>query len=361
MTFEQVKALAPKPRVSPAEILNGYPIPPLKRLEMISEDDFEELVQEWAYGYLKNEYVKVERFGGAGDKGRDVLCTKEDGGLVIYQCKHYGTKIAPSHIYLELGKLCYYTFEKVYKVPDKYYIVSSKGVGPSLKDLIAKPDDLKSKLIESWEAKCQKDITKKKDVKLISDFGKYVRQFDFSIVDDIEPIELINQHRKTWYHARRFGGGLTKTRELRDPTPSIEDRELPYTSQLFKIYCEETGKQIQGVNDLSEYKEYLEHFENQRRSFFSADSLEKFSRDNFPDVLTPPFIELLSDSLEIVKTNLNLNKNETGYNRLETSVQNLLANGFNSNALSDRITSLDKRGLGNYLANEDKVKWIIND
>ena len=53
-----------------------------------------------------------------------------------------------------------------------------------------------------------KKITKVEEVPLTGDFKIYVENFDFSIVDTINPGELISQYQQTIYFPFRFGGGL---------------------------------------------------------------------------------------------------------------------------------------------------------
>jgi hypothetical protein len=65
-------------RLSSAQILMGPQIPAIDRLQQMSEDDFEIMCLEWASGYLKTKYVKVRQYGGAGDKGRDIVAETSD-------------------------------------------------------------------------------------------------------------------------------------------------------------------------------------------------------------------------------------------------------------------------------------------
>lgn len=61
----------------------------------------------------------------------------------------------PTNYYLELGKLCYYTYKKEIPVPKKYFIIASNDVGTSLQDLIDNPSTLITKLIENWDTYCK--------------------------------------------------------------------------------------------------------------------------------------------------------------------------------------------------------------
>ena len=65
--------------ISNRQLLIGNYVPPIDRLKVMSADEFEELIEEWVYGYLMQKYEKVKkidkviRLAGAGDKGRDVV------------------------------------------------------------------------------------------------------------------------------------------------------------------------------------------------------------------------------------------------------------------------------------------------
>ncbi len=53
-------------------ILFGPPIPPQQRILLYSAEQWEGLAEEWAHYSLKNLYVQVQRFTGAGDRGIDI-------------------------------------------------------------------------------------------------------------------------------------------------------------------------------------------------------------------------------------------------------------------------------------------------
>ena len=83
--------------VSAGVVADGLPIAPIDRIKIFSDTQWEEFVLEWATS-LKNEYSRVERCGGAGDMGRDIVATCADpkDGWDNYQCKHYQGPLTPS-------------------------------------------------------------------------------------------------------------------------------------------------------------------------------------------------------------------------------------------------------------------------
>src|SRR4051794_21251739 len=60
----------PQPHATSASsdsVLVGHPIPPIDRIRIFSDLQWEHFVLEWADS-LRSEYVRVDRCGGAGDK-----------------------------------------------------------------------------------------------------------------------------------------------------------------------------------------------------------------------------------------------------------------------------------------------------
>ncbi|MBE5322169.1 hypothetical protein IM793_23655 [Pedobacter sp. MR2016-19] len=348
-------------RISALEALQGAIVPALSRVELMSSDDYEVFVLEWVFGFLDKKYAKTRSFAGAGDKGRDVVGYYDDGSIDIYQCKHYDNKVSPTTLYPELGKLCYYTFKKQYPIPKQYFIVAPKGCGPAILDFIDNPETINQKLIENWEDYCLKKITKTEDVILTDEFRKYIEDFDFSIIRDLAPHEIIDQHKATAYHTLRFGGGIKKYRDvIPAPDLTIQPREQNYTELLFKVYEQELNLKIACVDDLKDKGKYFTHFNTQRNSFYSAESLEKFSRENFPESTPPPFEDLLDDAFSVLTTTLELHLSDTGYTRILIASQEIKRQSFTSNPLSIEVKPLDKDGLCNHLANENRINWIVS-
>ena len=250
-------------RISNTDLLLGKPVPPIKRLQLIDEDTYEEIILCWAKDYLKNKYETVIQLGGAGDKGRDVcgyIDFKNDK-LDLYQCKHYSKQLSYSSIRLEFAKLVYYTFYKHYSIPQKYYFVSPQGISPTLLDLIKDEKKLKSTLIKEWKSKFEGNITKKEDDSLTPELKKYLTDFDFSIIHTLEPVDFLTQFQTTSYYSYYFGGGLNKRRNLKiKVSESIADREINYVTQLFNAYQDYSNEMVESVDDIKENQELKPHF-----------------------------------------------------------------------------------------------------
>jgi hypothetical protein len=346
-------------RLSNLEILQGKAITAIDRIKIMSPDEYEDFILEWVDGYLKNEYHDVLQLGGAGDKGRDVIGYVDEGKTICdyYQCKHYQNQLSPASIYVELGKVLYYTYTGLIPVPRKHYFIAPKGEGPKLHDLLLKPEDLRKSLIKNWKEKCQTTISSPGNILLEGDFLDYINKFDFSIFGSQQPLKIIEQHMETVWHAGRFGGGLKKTRD-KIPTADeqIKESELGYISQLFEVYSEKESAEIKTKSELAGKEELEDHFNESRNSFYSAESLMQFSRDNLPNGVDV-FDELKSEVHTTIKSIVRMN-HDSGYTRLLNCTQAAINNQYSSNPLHAEIKAQDKEGTCHHLANENKVRWV---
>ena len=180
---------------SPDLVFAGLPIPPIERIRIFSAGQWEDFVLEWADS-LRDQYGAVERCGGAGDMGRDVVAFDKVNPTIWdnYQCKHYVAGLAPSDIWGELGKLVYYTFRNEYTYPRKYIFVAPQGAGTRLSNLLRNADKLKQQLVDNWEKYCRTGITLTATVELKNALRAYLDSLDFSIFEAVSPLRIIDQH-----------------------------------------------------------------------------------------------------------------------------------------------------------------------
>lgn len=352
------------PLVSPqrpksANMIFGTPIEPIKRLKTMSDVDFEELINNWAYSYLQEKYSDVKRLGGSGDLGRDVIAKRHDGkGEDIYQCKHYDHPIQPNEIWVEFGKLVYYTYNKEYSVPVNYYIVASQFIGPSLQKYIDNPKTINTELLAKWDSKCKTGITKKDEIPLDAALEEYIKRFDFSIVNAISPVKLLDQYSKTIWFKYTFGGGIPK-RPKKEKAPmeiSNEEIKLNYICELLKVYEEKLKVSDMDIMKLQENKHLYEHFMRQRDDFYSAQSLKRFSRDEFPD---EPYEDVKDEIFGSV-----IDKSSEEYSSSFDRVNQTLREARNVPIVIqefDRVTPSDKAGICHELVNDSRLRWIYEE
>lgn len=343
------------------EILLGKPIAPIDRLKAMPSGEFEDMVLEWIAGYLKEhlkQYIKVRKSSGAGDRGRDVMAYVDitKGIWDNYQCKHYDHVLSPGDIWLELGKLCFYSFKRYFPIPRAYYLVSPRGIGPTLAGHLENPTELRDNLIDKWDSYCKASITKKAEIPLLGDLLTYVKAFDFSIVQTIEPLELLDQYRATHHYPQRFGGGLIKSRQRPAGPPSqVQVKETRYIEQLFEAYSNHLGSSIDKIDGLR--SDLTDHFHRQRESFYWADALEQFSRDGSGIGVTA--FTALKEEVYFSVVDVCNELYSDGYARLKATTKHAGLLPKSINPLAGVYQTQDVHGICHHLANEDKLKWVL--
>ena len=90
-------------------------------------------------------------------------------------------KLQPNHVWVEFGKMIYYTFKGEFPPPANYYFAASKGVGLKLQRLLTNPKRLREELIKNWDAHCKTGITDTEPVPLEGALLDHLKKFDFSI------------------------------------------------------------------------------------------------------------------------------------------------------------------------------------
>lgn len=339
----------------PADVVAaGLPIPAIERIRIFSDRQWEEFVLEWVDS-LRDDYALVERCGGAGDMGRDIIAISKDDGSVWdnYQCKHYKNALTPGDIWVELGKLVYYTQRGDYSYPRRYRFVAPQGAGTALSNLLKSPDKLRSQVKANWDKHCRLTITSTAVIELDGKLEAYIDTLDFSIFSAIPPLRLIDEHGKTRWHVARFGGGLP----LRPPVGLLPtdpaDNEANYVRQLLDAYADYLKCQVASVTDIAHEANVREHFGDSRLEFYSAESLRTFSRDTLP----PGEFERLQDEVHSGIKDEVRTDHPDGYRRVVAVVKTARSLPLSGHALHGRLTVRDHGGICHQLANDMKVKW----
>lgn len=333
----------------------GLPIPPIERLRIFSASQWEDFVLEWADS-LRDQYGTVQRCGGAGDMGRDIIAFDKTDPAIWdnFQCKHYKAGLTPGDIWVELGKLVYYSFIKEYTYPRKYVFVAPQGAGTKLSNLLRKPDNLKSQLIENWDKHCKAGITSTAEIELDPDLRVYLDALDFSIFETVPPLRIIDQHAKTRWYAARFGGGLPARPKLAPPPTTITDDEVTYVRSLLDAYGDHLKCAVPTVADLDAHDDAREHFNDARLEFYSAEALRAFSRD----ILPPGAFDELQEELHGGIKDEMRGEHSDGFRRVLAVVKTAKLLPITDHALKERLSLIDKGGICHQLANNGKVRWV---
>ena len=233
-------------------------------------DEWELFVLE-ALSASEPKYARIERRGGAGDKGRDVIaCTADTppaGPIDIFQCKAYGKALGMSDVWTELGKLCVFTHRGDFPVPRRYRFAAPQNLTTPLGNLLDKPVELKSKLIEHWATQCSPKISKGKTFPLTGKLKTYVEQFDFSIVHYCPVTELLDLHRKTSHWHKRFKRDYPDRPKADEPTLDPQPHEMRYIRQLLDAYGQHIDITLADTSSLEKDQILLQHFNGCRTDF----------------------------------------------------------------------------------------------
>ena len=360
MGTELEEIVAPeRPRgLSLDRAFGGKPFPPQQQIILYSSDEWEEFTHEWAHFCLKDIYISVVRFTGAGDQGIDIAGFTDDSKLEgvwdNYQCKHCDHALQPNDVWAEFGKILWYSFTKSYVAPRKYYFVAPRGVGTKLNGLLANAGKLRSAVIANWQKHIRTNITDKQDVPLEGDLLNYVAAFDFTIFQAKTSLELIELHRaKCPYHSARFGGGLPDRPDPPEPPEAIGDHESRYVSHLLDAYTDYTKKPISSVDGLRDHPKLKEHFGRQREAFYHAEGLRVFVRDNVSEGTFDSLKEEIYDG--VIDTHAA--DHPDGYARVREVTKAARSLELTSNALLLRTKVKDRDGICHQLANDDWLKW----
>jgi hypothetical protein len=342
--------------ITAAQVTHGPLIPPQQQLLIYSPDQWEDFVQEWLHYCLKKAYKQVQRFTGAGDMGIDVVgfadIDRLKGEWDNYQCKHYDHALMPSDVWAEFGKVIWHSFNDEYAPPRRYYFVSPWGAGTKLSRLLANATKLRDDLISNWDKHVRTAITATKEVSLDAALLAYVNAFDFSIFGAKTALQLVDDHRTTPVHARRFGGGLPVRPAADKPPTTIAAGESRYVTQLLGAYAEHTGKPVADPSAVPT-PTLKGHFNRQREAFYQAESLRVFARDSVPngtfEALQQDIFDGVIDSHDAAHPD--------GYQKVCNVTKVAREVQITANALISCAQPKDRDGICHQLVNEERLWW----
>lgn len=358
--LKEITPRAPKKASSAAHVHSGTPIPKVARVRIFSPDEWEEFIEEWATS-LSTSYKKVRRFGGAGDLGVDIagFCTDWgfEGEWDNYQCKRYDHPLRPGDIWVEIGKIIYYSFCKEYVPPKAHYFVCSRDIGTKLEKLLNKPTALKVQAQKYWEQHCQKGITTTKEIKLEGQLKEYFEAFDFKTFSSKSHLDLVNDHAKTSFHSVRFGGGLPERPNPNLPPATPAPNESRYIRQLLDAYGDHLGTRLTDSSALDNDQKLKGDYLRQRERFYHAESLRNFARDTVPEGT----FDSLQDEIYHGVVDIVEGAHANGFERMKATVAQASQVAATANPLASAVKSQDRQGICHQLANEDRLIWVPDD
>ncbi|MDC9513097.1 hypothetical protein PSH47_04915 [Pseudoalteromonas sp. CST5] len=328
---------------------------PEQRLLFFDDEKWEMFIEQCARQLqIEGNYIHVHRLGGAGDKGRDVCGytreLPEESSWDLYQGKFYGSTLSPSAFASDLAKFLWFVFSKAYSRPSNYYICALK-VGPSLLDFTLNPNKFKAWILDEWEEKSGNFATFKKE--LTPELKSFIQNFPFEIFKIKPPAELLEIHSRSNKHWQMFG--VLPARQSNPVMPETPDtNEEQFVKALMEIYLESAQLGLPQISDIP--KKFQKHFKAQRMLFYSAEGLNRFSRDKLPGAF-----DELKDQVEIGIGSTLSYPHADGLIRLKEVIDIANVLQVSANPLSNRLQAGDLGGTCHHLANENRVKWVDED
>ncbi|MCY4049301.1 MAG: hypothetical protein OXF24_06925 [Hyphomicrobiales bacterium] len=356
---KDMRAINPKqPTVvfSSDHVQAGLPIPKPMRIKTLSAGEWEEFILECAVAL--GPANKVRRHGGPNDKGVDIAVfhTPEGfrGAWDNYQCKQYNRPLRPSDIWIEIGKIIYYSYIGEYAPPEKCYFVASLDMGILLESLLNKPEDLRAEFKKNWNGYCRERISTTRVIEMDEELLAYVDSFNFLIFSSKSHVELIDLHSRTGFHAVRFGGGLPPRPDVEPPPDMPTENESRYIRQLFDAYSDYLNIPINDLATLEPHQRLVKNYLRQRVRFYYAESLRNFARDIVPEGTFEKLQEeIYNGVIDVVDGDY-----ENGLEKMRNTLLQAANISTTSNPLASATEVQDKQGICHQLANSDRLIWV---
>lgn len=343
---------------SAAVSLSGPPITPAQRIAFYSPDEWEYFIREWAIA-VGNGYIQVKRLGGPNDKGADVAAfrTKQgfEGDWDCFQGKHYAKPLGWSDAFPEILKIFVGTVRNYYVLPSNYAFLAPKGCGTAFNRLLSRPTELRHKFLE--ELGSGKSVAATLDASLHGQVRTLANATDFTMFKSVELVDAIATHRKTAYHVARFGGPLPPRPPATGAPAEIGDTETRYVAQLMGVYREVKSSDDLLPDALHSETRLAAHFQRQRESFYSAESLRLHARDAVP----PGTFEALQGDVHSGVIEIADADHATSMERLTQVLQASTQIDLSAHALTTISQTDDRKGICHQLANEDRLTWVRVD
>ncbi|MDD1014950.1 ABC-three component system protein, partial [Pseudomonas rubra] len=263
----------------------------------------------------------------------------------------------PSDIWVEIGKIIYYSFKEYYIPPRRHYFAGSQDIGTTLEQLLNNPEELQFKAEENWNQNCKSGITSTTEILLSGELLHYFQAFDFSIFSSKSVVELIEGHSRTQFHSVRFGGGLPFRPDSLKPPEVPAGSESRYIRQIFDAYGNYLGKAISGEADLESHGALKRDYLRQRERFYHAESLRNFARDTVPEGT----FTALQDEIYYGVVDVCEDDHADGFARMKATITHSSTIAASANALASAFKTQDRQGICHQLANDDRLAWVPED
>lgn len=149
------------------------------------------------------------------------------------------------------------------------------------------------------------------------------------------------------------------------PQSAIETHELPYINALCEVYAEKISQEVTPDSIDTLPPMYKRHFAEQRKAYYSAESVHRSVREVFTDG-EQQFNALKDDAYDGIEPTYFDDNYATGYDRLRAVLEKITSTTLTKSALVNiigLISNLEKKGICHMLVNDERIRsWVvIND
>lgn len=148
------------------------------------------------------------------------------------------------------------------------------------------------------------------------------------------------------------------------PHSALEAHELPYINALCEVYAEKISQEVtpDSIDTLSPM--YRRHFAEQRKAYYSAESVHRSVREVFVDG-EQQFGALKDDAYDGIEPTYYDDNYATGYDRLRAVLEKITSTTLTKSALVNiigLISNLEKKGICHMLVNDERIRsWVVID
>lgn len=148
------------------------------------------------------------------------------------------------------------------------------------------------------------------------------------------------------------------------PQAALDTHELPYINALCEVYAEKISQEVtpDSVDTLPSM--YRRHFTEQRKAYYSAESVHRSVREVFADG-EQQFGALKDDAFDGIEPTYYDDGYETGYDRLRAVLEKITSTTLSKSALVNiigLISNLEKKGICHMLVNDERIRsWVVID
>lgn len=322
---------------------------------LMGPDDFEEFVKEWV-PTQGAKYDLVERQGGAGDHGIDVAGfltqAKLEGEWHNYQCKQYKRDLTWTTAAQEMRKMFVAAAAGHFTVPSRYVFVALTFAA-SLKRILSKPSECRTKFLEELSTTRDKLVTKLDD-----DERRKVKELaegtDFGMFSCIDLDQVLEEHMTTPHWLARFphvppANGPSK---LTPPERPRHD-EARYVQRLVDVYRERYPDKINTLEQVEDVTEAKGHLLRQRVAFFAAESVRVFARDS----TTPEYFDQVKEDIYTIVVEESERSHPNGWERHAAVAICAGTVEVTETILKPYVGPEVRKGVCHHLANDNRLIW----